>query len=99
MDFNDYSVKEPYNSDQAEYIKRKIREKIRQSSSTIVYLSKSTAASEWVDWEIRESHRQGKRIVAMYQGDTPPKNMPSVLNELGIKPISWSHEEVMAALE
>jgi hypothetical protein len=99
LEFNDYSVKEPYNSEQAEYIQRKIRERIRQSSATVVFLSNRTAGSEWVDWEIRESSRQGKRIVAMYQGDTPPKRLPKALGELGIKPISWSHEGLMSALE
>lgn len=99
LNFNDYSVKEPFDSEQSEYIKRKIREKIRQSSATIVYLSNKTSGSKWVDWEIRESHRQGKKIIAMYQDDNKPTRLPSALKEFDIKPIGWSHDGIMSALD
>jgi len=36
--FDDYSVKEPFNSENADYIRQKIREKIERSSVTVVYL-------------------------------------------------------------
>jgi hypothetical protein len=92
LEFNDWSLKEPFNSDRAEYIRRGIRERIRQSSVTLVFVSEHTAASEWVDWEIRESHRLGKGVVAMYQGESPPTVLPQALGELGVKPIQWTHE-------
>ena len=69
--FNDYSLKKPFNSKDADYIKRGIREQIRQSSVTVVYLSDKTANSEWVNWEIQESLAMGKGVLAMHKGDTP----------------------------
>ena len=54
LEFNDWSLREPFDSAKAEYIKRGIRERIRQSSVTLVYLSQKTAKSKWVDWEINE---------------------------------------------
>ena len=62
IEFNDYSLKAPFNSKDADYIKRGIREQIRQSSVTVVYLSDKTADSEWVDWEIQESIAMGKGV-------------------------------------
>src|SRR5208337_604113 len=47
LEFNDWSLQEPFDSKNAEYIKRGIRERIRQSSVTLVYLSEHTAASKW----------------------------------------------------
>src|ERR1700730_268999 len=52
VEFNDRSVREPYESEQAEYIKRKIGERILRSSVTVVYLSEHTAQSRWAQWEV-----------------------------------------------
>ena len=43
--FDDHSVKQAYNSSDADYIKRKIREKIDRCSVTAVYLSDKSANS------------------------------------------------------
>jgi len=99
IEFNDYSLKEPFNSEQADYIKRGIRERIRQASVTVVYLTDKLAESEWVDWEIRESVKLGKGVIAVYQGDTPPQKLPSALKELGVQPVRWSAEEIMNEIE
>src|SRR3954468_4577217 len=53
--FNDWSLREPVNSKQASYIRKGIRERIRQSSVTVVFVSDHTYSSKWVNWEIRES--------------------------------------------
>ena len=65
IEFNDWSLRAPFNSENADYIKRGIRERIRQSSVTVVYVSEKTANSKWVDWEIRESLEMGKGVLAM----------------------------------
>lgn len=99
LDFNDRSLQEPFDSDRAEYIKRGIREKIRQASVTIVYLSDSTPNSSWVDWEIRESIRLGKGVIGTYSGDSPPQTLPAAITEFGVKLVPWKHAELMDAIE
>jgi hypothetical protein len=98
LEFNDWSLQEPFDSSRAEYIKQGIRERIRQSSATLVFVSTVTHASRWVDWEIRESLRLGKHVIAMYSGDKPPQPLPRALVEHGITPVPWSHEAIMNAL-
>jgi hypothetical protein len=98
LEFNDWSLKEPFDSDKAEYIKRGIRERIRQSSATLVYVSAATCQSKWVDWEIRESLSMGKRVIAMFKGDNPPAQPPSALTEHRIPLVPWNHEAIMAAI-
>jgi hypothetical protein len=90
IEFNDWSVREPYDSARADYIRLKIRERIAQSSTTVVYVSENTPQSKWVNWEIEESIRLGKRVIAVYRGDTAPKQVPSALGKSAIKPIPWS---------
>jgi hypothetical protein len=99
LEFIDRSLKDPFDSERAEYIKRGIRERIKQASVTIVYLTDNSADSKWVDWEIRESARLGKGVVGMYRGDKPPQRLPNAAKELGIKVVPWNHEHLSDAIE
>lgn len=99
LEFNDWSLRKPFDSEDAEYIKRGIRERIRQSSVTVCYVTENTAKSKWMDWEIRESIKLGKAVIAMYKGGSPPRNLPTAIKDLGIKLIPWSHEEITRAIE
>lgn len=90
IEFNDWSVSEPINSDRAPYIKQKIAERISQSSLTVVFLSDATSKSEWVKWEIEESLRKGKRVLGVYPQDSKPKKMPEAITNNKIKCVTWS---------
>jgi len=89
IEFKDCSVKEAIDSKNADYIKRCIREKIDQCSTTVVYLSPHAATSKWVDWEIRKSLEMGKRVIAVHKGDTAPRVVPAAVKEHGIKVVKW----------
>lgn len=90
LEFNDRSVKEPFDSDRAEYIRQKLSERINQCSTTVVHLSPDTANSKWVRWEVGKSVELGKRIIATHTGNTPPENLPSFVVEHSIKVVPWS---------
>lgn len=89
IEFNDHSVQEPYDSDRAEYIRRKIAERINRSSITVVYLSNNTAQSKWVKWEAEKSLALGKRVIAVHAGDKFSGKKPSWLSS-DIKVVPWS---------
>ncbi len=99
IEFNDWSLKEPFDSKKADYIKRGIRERIRQCSVTIVYVSDKTADSKWVDWEIRESIAMGKGVVAMHKGDSAPARLPKAVIEYKVPVVSWNQKELAKAIK
>ena len=99
IEFNDWSLKEPFDSKKAEYIKRGIRERIRQCSVTIVYLSEKTAGSKWVDWEIRESIAMGKGVVAMHKGNSPPSRLPKAVIDYKVPVVPWNQKELAKAIK
>ena len=99
LQFDDYSVKEAFDSNNADYIKRQIREKIDKASVTLIYLSNSSAKSKWVNWEIEESIKRGKGVVGVFKGDTPPKSLPTAVKDNTIKVVKWSHSNLMQAIE
>lgn len=90
IEFNDWSVKEPFESAKADYIKRGIRERIRQSSLTVVYVSDHTYTSRWVDWEVRESLALHKKALAVHKGTKPPARLPAAVTENSIAVVPWS---------
>lgn len=96
--FDDYSVKTPYNSVDAEYIKRQIREKIDKASVTVVFLSPHAANSEWVNWEITESIKRGKGVVGVYSGSSAPTTIPSAFRDNGCNAVPWKHDELIKAI-
>ncbi len=97
--FDDHSVKNPYNSNNADYIKRQIRDKIDRCSVTVVYLTDKSATSKWVNWEIEESLKRGKGVIGVYKGDAAPKNLPASFGQNGCKAIKWTHDGLRRAIE
>jgi len=99
LQFDDYSVKEPFDSANAEYIRGQIRERIDKTSVTVVYLSDNSAKSRWVNWEIEESLKRGKGVIGLYKGDTLPTALPMAFVESGCKSVKWTHDGLMRAIE
>lgn len=99
LEFRDWSLREPFDSTRADYIRQGIRERIRSSSVVLVYVSEHTAKSKWVDWEIREGVRLGKGVCAVYKGEAPPASLPSAIKEFGVTLVQWKHGELAAAIE
>jgi hypothetical protein len=89
LEFNDWSVSEPIDSDRAGYVKQRIAERIAQSSVTVVFLSDSTPASAWVEWEIAESVRQQKHVIGVYPQDSRPRILPDAISAHKIRCVPW----------
>ncbi|WP_417247424.1 TIR domain-containing protein [Celeribacter sp.] len=90
LEFNDHSVRVPYDSDRAQYIKAKITERINRSSVCVVFVSDDTAQSNWVKWEVDQSLKLGKKVVAVYSQNNKPKTMPEWFSKNNIKSVKWA---------
>jgi hypothetical protein len=65
IEFYDESVRTAIKSDNAAYIRSKIREKINRTTVTLCMVSALTHTSQWVDWELEESLDKGNAIICM----------------------------------
>lgn len=89
LEFNDWSVSEPIDSDRAAYIKQRIADRIAQCSVTVVFLSEKTADSKWVAWEIDESIRQRKHVIGVFPQGAMPNKVPDGIRKHWIKTVPW----------
>lgn len=93
--FRDYSVKEPFDS----AWKSKVRDRIDLTSAAIVAIGENTHRSIAVDWEIREAHRQGKRVIGVRLHRDKNHIVPQAMTEHGDKVIYWDTKKIGDMLE
>ena len=95
LEFYDESVRSPYNSVNANYIRGKIKAKIERCSRTICLLGEHTHASEWVNWELETAIANGHKILIMGRKDGPTRlRLPPVVSHMG-----WSLWDPSALIE
>ncbi len=98
LSFDDYSVKVPYNSADAGYIRGKIKEKIRSSSVLICLVGPDTHKSTWVDWEIRTAEELGKKVIGVRLRGDARDPLPAALNSVGAKTCGWDIDSIVGLI-
>jgi len=95
IEFYDESVRTAINSDDATYVRRKIREKINRTSVTLCMVSALTHTSQWVIWELEESIDKGNTIICMGLPNGPDKlTLPEPARRLKLSWYVWDHEHL-----
>lgn len=98
LQFDDYSVNVPYDSENAAYIRSRITEKIRAASVAICLIGQKTSSSTWVKWEIEKSAELHKKIlgVRLYSDVTCPT--PAALTAAQGKLLGWDIDAIVNAI-
>jgi hypothetical protein len=96
LEFDDYSVTEPFDSTNANYIRTKITEKLRRASITICLIGETTNKSRWVKWEIEKSNELGNRLLGVRLHSDPQRDItPQALTDAGAKVVNWEIDAIM----
>ena len=81
-------------------LKRLLRMKISWAGTTIVLVGKETHSRPWVNWEIEQAHRQGKKIVGIYEkGLKDNVDLPDALEKYGTSQVGWDPKSIISAIE
>ena len=105
LEFVGRHLLDPVDSEDPNYIKRKIREQISGTSVTVVLIGKETANSEWQALEINDSLNKEKPngLVAILLEDvslpSPDSPVGKALDEAGAEIIEWKPHEFDDAIE
>ncbi len=65
----------------------------------IVLVGNETHSRKWVDWEIKQAHRQGKRIVGIYVRGGTKADLPVSLEKYASDIRAWNAEGILAAID
>jgi len=82
-----------------ETIRRLLRMKISWAGTVVVLIGKNTHSRPWVDWEIEQANRQGKRIVGIYVQDGTEADIPSNLEKYATDIVAWNTKSMMTAID
>lgn len=80
-------------------IKRLLRMKMSWASTVIVVIGKNTSQRPWVDWEINQANRQGKRIIGVYERGGTENDKPAALEKYGSAIVNWNADSIISAVE
>lgn len=94
---NERRVKEGRVSDNT--IKRLLRMKMRWASTVVVLIGPKTHSRPWVNWEIEQAHKLGKRIVGVFLRGGTQADVPKALDDYGQAVVNWSTKGVVDAIE
>ena len=82
-----------------ETIRRLLRMKISWASSVVVLIGKKTHERPWVNWEIEQANRQGKRIVGVYARGGTEADVPASFEKYGSALVGWNSESIIDAVD
>jgi len=82
-----------------ETIRRLLRMKISWAGSIVVLIGKETHSRKWVNWEIEQANKQGKRIVGVFVRGGTDADIPEAFEKYGSALVAWNSEGIMAAID
>ena len=100
IEFYDESVKTAIDSNNAAYIRSKIREKINRTSVTVCMVSELTYTSTWVTWELEESIEKGNAIICMgFKDGAASLTLPEPARRLKLPWYEWNYQVLQRKIE
>lgn len=80
-------------------IKRLLRMKMSWASTVVVLIGKETHARPWVNWEIEQANRLGKRIIGVYTRGGTQEDIPTAFEKYGADLVKWNTDSIVAAID
>ena len=82
-----------------ETIRRLLRMKISWAGQVIVLVGQHTHERPWVNWELEQAHKQGKRIIGVYARGRTDAALPPALEKYASAIVGWNSGSIMPALD
>lgn len=82
-----------------ETIRRLLRMKISWASTVVTLIGEDTHERPWVDWEIEQANRQGKRIIGIYIRGGTSADLPSALKKYASSIVGWNTDAIIEAID
>lgn len=97
----DFSITsdKPNKAKNEDYIKWEILDpQIKGAGTLVVYVSRDTWKSEWVNWEIERAHKLEKRIVGVWEYGMKDCKIPEALEKYADAMVGWNGGSIVDAI-
>ncbi|WP_339744873.1 TIR domain-containing protein [uncultured Rubinisphaera sp.] len=82
-----------------EVIRRLLRSKITWAGTLVVLIGSKTSTRPWVNWEIEQAHKQGKRIVGVWEQGGTEADVPKNLEKYADAVVGWHSNRIIDAID
>lgn len=82
-----------------EVIKRLLRMKMSWAGVVVVLIGKETHSRPWVNWEIEQAHKLGKRIVGAFVQGGKESDAPTNFEKYGSALVGWNSSSIVSAID
>ena len=94
------NASKPNEATNEQYIKDKyLKPRIDWASVLVVLITHDTANSWWVNWEIEQANKLGKRIVGVYERGGTEADKPAALEKYASAIVGWNSDSIMSAID
>ncbi|MEN5059041.1 TIR domain-containing protein [Sphingobacterium kitahiroshimense] len=80
-------------------LERLLTMKMRWASTVIVLIGAKTHSREWVNWEIEQAAKLGKRIIGVFMKGGKDADIPENLEKYGDGLVGWNSNKIIEGLE
>lgn len=89
----------PNEASNLEYIRQLLRDRIAWAKSFVVLIGPQTHERDWVNWEIEQAAKQGKRIVGIYIRGATDSVIPENFEKFGDALVGWNTDVIIGAID
>lgn len=82
-----------------EAIRRLLRLRISWAGVFICLIGNNTHTRDWVNWEIEEAQKKGKRIVGVFINGASDADIPENFKLYGDALVGWTGDKIIEAIE
>jgi hypothetical protein len=82
-----------------EVLQRLLRMKISWASTVVVLIGKETHSRPWVNWEIEQANKLGKKIVGVYERGGTEADKPPALEKYASAIVAWNADSIIGAID
>ena len=75
-----------------------LRPLINQAGTFICLIGPNTHDSKWVNWEIEQAVKQGKRVIGVYLWGAKDSDIPPALEDGADAMVGWNHDSIINAI-
>lgn len=81
-----------------DYIKSLLRSRISWAKTVVCLIGPKTYDSEWVDYEVQNAAKQGKRIIGVFVRGAKNSDIPPALEEFADAIVGWNKDSIVDAI-